>query len=123
VNILTDVKPTTKQPDTTDPMKKAKDTVQEVSKKTGIKGGTGAMMGAAAGAVAGATLGGLAGAALTDDKARETVGKTLSNLAKTAGETMRKLDENSGELKDNLHKTAKTLADTAEPMNKQVKKS
>jgi outer membrane lipoprotein SlyB len=110
---LTDVKPTTKQTDSTGPMQKAKETVKEVSGK-GIKGGTGAMMGAAAGAVAGATLGGLAGAALTDEKTRKTVGDNLSKLARTAGETMKKLDENKGELK----RATNTLKDTAQPVTK-----
>ncbi len=119
---MTDVKPTTKQSTSTDPMQKAKETVKEVSQKQGLKGGTGAMMGAAAGAVAGAALGGIAGAALTDEKARKTVGDNLSKLAKTAGETMKKLDENSGKLKKNLNDTAETMKDTAEPLNKQVKK-
>jgi outer membrane lipoprotein SlyB len=117
---LTDVKPK-QQNITQDPVKKAKETVNEVSKK-GMKGGTGAMMGAAAGAVAGATLGGIAGAALTDENTRKTVSEKLSQLAKTAGETVKKLDANSDKLKKNMSETSEILSDSAEPLSQVGKK-
>lgn len=80
-------------------------------KKTGrgMKGGMSNVAGPAAGAVIGAALGTAAGAVLTNDKAKKTIGKVVSDLGEYSQGAAEALQDN----KENIKKAAGSIASDA----------